>query len=148
MNVHAASKCLPSWAAIFSSRIGAGRERRPLAATGVNCSVRPLLVRLRQHPPRRADFGVEMRAQRRCAALAQAPRPFLDDGRATAAACAPPACLAAPRTERRADASSPQSSTRSSDRANIVLGLGREAGDDVGAERDVRPQPAQRRRRR
>ena len=33
---------------------------------------------------------------------------------------------------------SPHSSTRSSERANIVLGLGREAGDDVGAEHDVR----------
>ena len=36
---------------------------------------------------------------------------------------------------------SPHSSTRSSERANIVLGLGREAGDDVAAEHDVGPQP-------
>ena len=36
---------------------------------------------------------------------------------------------------------SPHSSTRSSERANIVLGLGREAGDDVGAEHHVGPQP-------
>ena len=36
---------------------------------------------------------------------------------------------------------SPHSSTRSSERANIVLGLGRKARDDVAAEHDVGPQP-------
>ena len=48
--------------------------------TGVKCSVRPMPPRFRQHPPRRADFAVEMARERQRAALAQTPRALFDNG--------------------------------------------------------------------
>ena len=100
----AASNCLPSCAVIARSRICPG-STGAASRTGVNCSVRPMS---RDSVSTRRVAPTSPSRCRRSAAAPRsrsAPRALLRRRRARPAACAPPACPAAARTETRADAS-------------------------------------------
>ena len=135
----AASRSRPSCPAITASRsspAGTGARKR----TSVKPSVRPTpWLSVSTHSPR-ADLGRKVPRERRCAPVAQAPRPLLHDlagdlrharrGRA------------GPGREREDVEMGQAAFVDEIERAGEHrLGLGREAGDDVGAEHHVRPQP-------
>ena len=125
----------------FNDRAGFGRSREPDRRELLGAA---LLVRFDQHAAYRADLGIEMPPQCQRAALAQTLRPR--PSRSRARSCGMRAAGVPGRGEngKTCRCVSPHSSTRSSELVEHRFGLGREAGDHVGAEHDVRAQPAQR----
>ena len=137
---YAANNCRPSCPVIVRSRIAPG-------ATGAaSLTLSELLgvadaAALGQHKSPCADLRVEMSAQRRIALFAQDAGALLDD-----VACElrhARGRRAGPRRKRKDMQLRQPAFVDEIERAREhIVALGREAGDDVGAEGDVGPQPA------
>ena len=136
---HAASNCRPSWPATATSRMTPG------STGGVEPHRRELrrardAAALGQHAAARADFAIEMAAQRRLALLAQAAGAVLDD--VARDLRHPRRRRAGPRRERKDVKLRQPAFVDQIERAGKhLLGLGRKARDDVAAERHIGPQP-------